>query len=99
MFDNLSRRAKNALEQVRQSPLLSRAVSGSFATLAGSGVSQLLRFLSNLALTRLLAPEAFGLMTLVTTFMQGLRMFSDLGIGPSVIQSPRGEEPTFLQTT
>jgi len=98
MFDNLSRRAKNALEQVRQSPLLSRAVSGSFATLAGSGVSQLLRFLSNLALTRLLAPEAFGLMTLVTTFMQGLRMFSDLGIGPSVIQSPRGEEPTFLQT-
>ena len=98
MFDNLSRRAKNALEQVRQSPLLSRAVSGSFATLAGSGVSQFLRFLSNLALTKLLLPDAFGLMTLVTTFMQGLRMFSDLGIGPSVIQSPRGEEPTFLQT-
>lgn len=99
MFDNLSRRAKNALEQVRQSPLLSRAVSGSFVSLAGSGVSQFLRFIANtLVLTKLLKPEAFGLMSLVMTFIQGLRMLSDVGIGPSIIQSPRGEEAGFLRT-
>jgi O-antigen/teichoic acid export membrane protein len=99
MFDNLSRRAKNALEQVRQSPLLSRAVSGSFVSLAGSGVSQFLRFIANtFVLSQLLAPAAFGLMTLVMTFIQGLRMLSDVGIGPSIIQSPRGEEPAFLRT-
>jgi O-antigen/teichoic acid export membrane protein len=99
MFDNLSRRAKYALEAVRQSPLLSRAVSGSFVTLAGSGLSQFLRFIANtLVLSRLLDPKAFGLMALVMTFIQGLRMLSDVGIGPSVIQSPRGEEPSFLRT-
>jgi O-antigen/teichoic acid export membrane protein len=99
MFDNLSRRAKNALQDVRQTPLLSRAVSGSFVSLAGSGVGQFLRFVANtLVLSRLLEPDAFGLMNLVMTFIQGLRMLSDVGIGPSVIQSPRGEEPTFLRT-
>src|SRR5262249_36904148 len=99
MFDNLSRRAKNALEDVRQTPLLSRAVSGSFVSLAGSGVSQFLRFIANtLVLSQLLKPAAFGLMTLVMTFIQGLRMLSDVGIGPAVIQNPRGEEATFLRT-
>ena len=38
MLDNLRRRVKSTLDHVRQSPLLSRAVSGSFVTLAGSGV-------------------------------------------------------------
>ena len=49
-------------------------------------------------LTRLLFPEAFGLMALIQTFMIGLAMFSDLGIGPAIIQSDRGEDPDFLNT-
>lgn len=49
-------------------------------------------------LTRLLFREAFGLMAIVNTFFQGLVMFSDLGIGPAVVQNPRGHEPRFLGT-
>jgi hypothetical protein len=37
-------------------------------------------------------------MTFVNIFVQGLAMFSDIGIGPSIIQSKRGEEPRFLNT-
>jgi O-antigen/teichoic acid export membrane protein len=37
-------------------------------------------------------------MTLVSVFMQGLQMFSDVGIGPSIIQNPRGHDPVFLNT-
>ncbi|MAM40791.1 MAG: polysaccharide biosynthesis protein, partial [Erythrobacter sp.] len=59
---------------------------------------QLIRLGSNLILTRLLFPEAFGLMALVQTFMAGLAMFSDIGIGPSIIQNRRGEDPDFLNT-
>lgn len=59
---------------------------------------QLIRLGSNLILTRLLFPEAFGLMALVQTFMTGLAMFSDIGIGPSIIQNRRGEDPDFLNT-
>ncbi len=71
---------------------------GSFWVLAGYGGGQALRLGSNLVLWRLLYPEAFGLMALVNTFLQGLHMFSDVGIGPSIVQSPRGDEPEYLNT-
>ncbi len=72
-----------------------QAIYGSFWTFFGFGGSQVIRLGGNLVLARLLFPEAFGLMALVNVFMQGLQMFSDLGIGPAVIQNPRGEEPEF----
>lgn len=57
-----------------------------------------LRLASNLILTRLLFPEAFGLMALVYVFLTGLQMFSDLGINVSIMQNNRGLEPEFLNT-
>lgn len=78
--------------------LKSRAIRGSLWTLGGYGTSQLLRFASNLILTRLLFPEAFGLMSLVHIFLQGLEMFSDIGIAPNIIHSDRGDDPSFLNT-
>jgi O-antigen/teichoic acid export membrane protein len=75
-----------------------RAVRGSVWTLGGYGAGQLLRFVSNVILARLLFPEVFGLMALTFTFIQGLAMFSDVGIGPSIVQNPRGDEPRFLDT-
>lgn len=71
---------------------------GSGWTLAGYGSQQVLRLASNLVLTRLLFPEAFGLMALANIFMTGLQMFSDIGIKPSIIQSKRGQDTTFLNT-
>lgn len=76
----------------------SLALRGSLWTLIGYGGSQLLRLGSNLVLARLLFPEAFGLMALVNVFIQGLQMFSDIGLGPAIIQSRRGEEPAFCRT-
>lgn len=69
-----------------------------FWTIAGFGGSQALRLGSNLILTRLLFPEAFGLMALVTAVMVGLSMFSDVGITPSIQHSQRGDDPGFLDT-
>lgn len=78
--------------------LKSKAVNGSIWTLSGYGAGQLLRLVSNVILAKLLFPEAFGLMMLVTIFVQGIGMFSDIGIGQSIIQNKRGEESTFLNT-
>lgn len=78
--------------------LKQRAIRGSLWTLSGHASSQLLRLVSNLILTRLLFPEAFGLMALVQTFIIGLEMFSDVGIRPSIIQNHRGKDPNFLNT-
>jgi len=78
--------------------LKKQAVRGSVWTLFGYGASQILRLASNLILARLLFPADFGLMALVNVFMQGLQMFSDVGIGPGIIQNKRGQDPLFLRT-
>ena len=77
------------------SPRVSHAaawVSGSYF------VSMFLRLANNIVLSRLLFPEAFGVMAIVSSILQALEMFSDIGIGPSIVQNRRGDEPSFLNT-
>ncbi|WP_422048270.1 oligosaccharide flippase family protein [Shimia sp.] len=78
--------------------LAARALRSGGLTILGYGGSQALRLASNLILTRLLFPEAFGLMSLVWVFMQGLNNLSDMGVSQSILQSKRGEDPAFLNT-
>jgi O-antigen/teichoic acid export membrane protein len=66
--------------------------------MAGYGASQVIRLGSNMILSRLLFPEAFGLVALVNIFNQGLVLLTDVGIEPAVIQNTRGDEPAFLNT-
>jgi O-antigen/teichoic acid export membrane protein len=74
------------------------AIRGTVWTIASYGTSQLLRLGSNLILSRLLFPELFGLMALVHIFISGLHLFSDIGVGPNIIQNKRGDDPVFLNT-
>ena len=75
-----------------------RIALGASWTLVGYGTQQVMRLGSNLILTRLLAPEVFGLMALANIFMAGLEMLSDVGIAQAIIQSKRGDEANFLDT-
>ncbi|RKZ71201.1 MAG: polysaccharide biosynthesis protein [Gammaproteobacteria bacterium] len=74
------------------------ALKGSVWIMFGVGTGQALRFVGNMILTRLLSPQAFGIMGIVNALLMGLGMFSDVGLRPSIIQNKRGEEPTFLRT-
>lgn len=80
------------------SSIKKQAIRGAIWTIGSYGISQILRFGSNLILTHLLDPKLFGLMTLVNVFIMGLHMFSDLGINTSIIQNKRGDDPAFLNT-
>lgn len=64
--------------------------------LAGHFMTQVLRFGSNLILTRLLAPEMFGVMSVAYMVFTGIAMLSDIGLGAIATQSRRGNEPRFL---
>jgi O-antigen/teichoic acid export membrane protein len=75
-----------------------QAIQGMAWIVMGYGISQCIRLSSNLILTRMLVPEIFGLMALMHAFIIGLSMFSDIGIGPSIIQNKRGDDPVFLNT-
>nr|WP_269816321.1 oligosaccharide flippase family protein [Allopontixanthobacter sediminis] len=78
--------------------LRSRAVHSGAWIGAGFAVQKALQLGSNLILTRLLFPEAFGLMALATVFLVGLAMFSDIGLKPAVIRDIRGDQAEFLNT-
>ena len=64
---------------------------GHVAAVRGLGLA------ANLVMTRLLAPEAFGLMAMVVTVLTMAEMVSDIGVRQSVARSERGEDPAFLR--
>lgn len=74
------------------------ALRASFWTIGGYSGSLVLRLGSNLVLAHLVDPEVFGLMVLIQTLLQGLAMFSDIGLGPSIVRDEKGEDPRFLNT-
>ncbi|MGP6089429.1 oligosaccharide flippase family protein [Antarctobacter jejuensis] len=78
--------------------LTGRVMRSSMFTLGGFAFGQVVRLASNLILTRLLFPEAFGLMALVMVFLMGLGQFSDVGVTPAILQSKRGDDRDFLNT-
>lgn len=78
--------------------LKSRALRGSLWTILGHGASQVMRFISNPILSRLLIPAHFGIVSIVGTFITGLQALSDVGIEHAIIQSKRGDDKDFLNT-
>jgi O-antigen/teichoic acid export membrane protein len=66
--------------------------------IVGSAGMHLVRFVGNLVVTRLLAPEMFGLMAIATTVSVIIAMLSDVGLRPATIRSARGSDPAFLDT-
>ncbi|HAF01513.1 MAG TPA: hypothetical protein DCG63_09490 [Methylophilaceae bacterium] len=74
-----------------------RVISSSIWTFGGNVLTQLIRFVSNLIMTRLLAPEMFGLMSVAGVIMFGLNLLSDIGLRQIIIQNKRSD-PAFVNT-
>ena len=91
-------RRMDLISTLSGSGLFARALRGSAFTAGAYAFTQAMRLASNLILTRLLFPEAFGIMALVSVVLVGLAMFSDVGIGPAISQHPRGDDAAFLNT-
>ena len=81
----------------RMKELAGKASIGAAWTFFGFGGRQIIRLISNLILTRLLIKDDFGLMVIVNVFVLGLELFSDVGIGPAVIQNKRDDD-SFVNT-
>ncbi|WP_263360073.1 oligosaccharide flippase family protein [Acidicapsa ligni] len=85
-------------EAVHHRSLESRALKGTYFIVIYYGFALGLRMLSSVVLTHLFAPELFGLITLTTTVIIGLNLFSHLGLEDSIIQNPRGDDEVFVNT-
>jgi len=83
------------------SPSLSlrrRAIFAGVWNLGALVTSQAIRLGGNLIMARLLMPEMFGIMVIATTVSVVLHLLSDVGFRQNIIQSPRGDDPAFLNT-
>ena len=75
--------------------LILRAASWS---LGGYVAVQVLRIASSLILTRLLMPVMFGILAIATLVQVAVAMLSDVGLRPAAIQSPLGDQESYLNT-
>ncbi len=79
--------------------LKSQKVKSALWVFGGYGGAQFIRLGSNLILTRLLAPEMFGLMALVNAILLGISLLSDVGIRDSIINTNKSAAgDRFLHT-
>ena len=80
-MDNLYKDGSASLEDLKH-----RSFSGIGALIKRQVAVKLLSFLANIALARLLAPQAFGVYAIVTFVVQFFSTFGDVGIGAALIQ-------------
>lgn len=80
-------------------PTLKKAVlKGSAWTMLSIGSGQIIRLGKSLILSRLLFPDAYGVMAIVWAVLYALELLSDVGISSGIIRSSRGDDPDFLNT-
>jgi O-antigen/teichoic acid export membrane protein len=75
-----------------------RGVAGSDSsvlvlTTAGTAVT---RLASTIVLTRLLAPDAFGLISIIASVFVAIQLVTDLGFEAFVVRHEKGDDPRFL---
>ncbi len=78
--------------------LRERAIQGGGILMLGDLYQNLVRLVANLIMTRLLFPEAFGLMLIVNLVFTGLSMMSDLGIRSAIIVKKDDIDDEYLRT-
>ncbi len=73
-------------------------LSGGLATIVSTGGSLCIKLLSSAILSRLLLPEAFGLLSIVSLVLTAMTMLSDVGISTAIVRSKYFNNPRFLNT-
>jgi len=64
----------------------------------GSVFEQVFRMGRNMLLTRLLAPEAFGVMAIVYSTSSIVDMLAEIGVKEAIIQNPKGNDPRYINS-
>ena len=75
-----------------------RVFAGTRTLVAGEMATQLIQFLRNLLIARLIAPEEFGLAVTFATTMSLLEMMSDFALDKMLIQAPEGNRSDIQAT-
>ncbi len=81
---------------IKSDELKGRFARGGIILTGASGFEVVLRFIRNIILVRLLAPEYFGLMATIMSSVAVSEAFTEVGIRQAVIQNKHGKTSDFL---
>ncbi|MFT3987331.1 oligosaccharide flippase family protein [Aestuariivirga sp.] len=80
------------------SGLKRRVIQAGWLTLVSHGGTLAIRLVSTILLSRLLAPDAFGLVATIIAIAATMALLSDIGVRDTIIASPSTDDETFLRT-
>jgi lipopolysaccharide exporter len=89
----------NSINILRGESLKAKSARGVIKLSVGAGTERILRLVRTMILTRLLAPDQFGLMAIILVLVNVFEQMSEVGIKLSVVQNKLGNEPEFLNAT
>jgi len=69
-----------------------------FATTFSFAAQAVVKLGSSLVLTRILRPEAYGLITILTSIVFTVELLADIAVTTSLVRHPQGDETRFLNT-
>src|SRR5262249_28263304 len=78
--------------------LRSRVFKAGGWTLAGHFGALVMRMISSIVLTRIFAPDVFGVLAVLITISVVITLLTDVGLRQAVIRSPNGADQVFLDT-
>lgn len=67
-------------------------------TIGVYAVSAAIRFLTNIVLSHLLAPQILGIVVIAQAVRTGAELLTDMGMEQNVVHSPHGDDERFLNT-
>jgi O-antigen/teichoic acid export membrane protein len=78
--------------------LAGRAAKGTLWIGMGNALEQVMRLVRNMILTRMIAPEAFGMMAIVLAVNAAFESFTQIGVKEAVVQNPNGDQREFMNS-
>src|SRR5271155_443937 len=97
LIATISQRLKSKLPAgLTRDSLKARVFRGGVWLGAGSLTEQVFRFTRNMILTRLLAPEAFGIMAIIQATTAIIQCLTEVGVKEGLIQNPNGDKEEYI---
>lgn len=99
MIENTPPDAPSVLEEIEVQEVKRRSISGVLALISRTFIIQIISFISTLALTIFLDPNTYGVFYLVSSVVNFLAYFSDVGLAAALIQKKEAINKDDLSTT
>ena len=97
MKDKLAQ-LKNLIIRPQEHSLKLKSMRAALWSFLEKGCSHALRIIGSLILTRILFPEAFGIMATSHIVIVMIQLFTDVGVKTAIVQNPKGAHREFLDT-